>query len=182
MGNLKQSRELVGRHHISVPCHKTLTSLLQAVNRFEMLGGVPRDIFMDFQDREVTLGTALSKMDLSLLTDAANAADTFSAASHQLVLISVPAWRTGQRMPCEQQANASHRQAAPLPHAGDFRTVEVASRSLYVTGKIWDKATGVYRQALCMKLIAGVAVSQWLVRKACDLPKRCVLLPDAIAG
>ena len=125
-------------------------------------------------------------MDLSQLTDAANAADTFSAAaSHQLILISVPAWRTGQRMPCEQQATATRRQAAPVPHAGDFGTIEVAPRSLYVTERIWDKATGIYWQDLCMKSIAGVAVSRWLVCKACGLPKKrklCAALPDAIAG
>ena len=95
---LKQSRKLAGRHHISMLCHTSTVSLLQVLQRFLRVGGVPRDVFKNYKARERNLGTALLNMDTSLITNADNAADTFSAVSHQLIIITVPAWRTGQLM------------------------------------------------------------------------------------
>ena len=40
-----------------------------------------------------------------------------------------------------------------------------------MTERVWDRAQDKSRQDLCMALIAGVAVSQWLVCKACGLSK-----------
>ena len=71
-------------------------SLLQVHQRFKKIGGVPRDIFKNYSARERSLEVALADMDVSQVTKATCAADTFSAASHQLILITVPEWRTGQ--------------------------------------------------------------------------------------
>ena len=77
-------------------CPTSFASLLQVEQRFLRVGGVPRDVFKNYKARERNLGTALFNMDTSSITNTENAADTFSAVSHQLILITVPAWRTGQ--------------------------------------------------------------------------------------
>ena len=41
-----------------------------------------------------------------------------------------------------------------------------------MTERVWDRAQDKSRQDLCMALIAGVAVSQWLVCKACALQSK----------
>ena len=81
-------------------CLARFVSLLQVLQRFQIIGGVPRDIFMDYSDRELRLRNALNNMDVSQVAKATYAADTFSAASHQLILITVPEWRTGQCPTC----------------------------------------------------------------------------------
>eukprot|EP00891_Asterochloris_glomerata_P010023 jgi/Astpho2/10023/Aster-06829 len=73
-------------------------------------------------------------MDVSQVTKATYAADTFSGASHQLILITVPEWRTG-----------------------DLETIKVKPRTSYVARLIWEGATDDARQELCMWLVAGVA-------------------------
>ena len=76
-------------------CHTTFVSLLQVLQCFLRVGGVPQDVFKNYKARERNLEPALLNMDTSLITKTDNAADTFSAVSHQLILITVPAWRTG---------------------------------------------------------------------------------------
>ena len=41
-----------------------------------------------------------------------------------------------------------------------------------MTERVWDRAQDKSRQDLCMALIAGVAVSQWLVCKAWALQRK----------
>ena len=45
-----------------------------------------------------------------------------------------------------------------------------------MTERVWDRAQDKSRQDLCMALIAGVAVSHWLVCKACALQGRFQVL------
>lgn len=140
------------------------------LQRLQKIGGVPRDIFKDYTIVERDLGNALANMNALQVTKATYAADTFSAASHQLIIINVPEWHTGQRPTCLQRATGTYHvcapwQPAPLPHAGDFVTIKVQPRTLYVATKIWDGAKDDVRQELCMKLIAGL-VSQWSAKPA----------------
>ena len=74
-----------------------------------MMGGVARDIFVDYAVVELLFDTALTNLDVSHITKADSAAQTFSAVSHQLILITVPEWRTGQHIPRLQRATATHR-------------------------------------------------------------------------
>ena len=142
-----------------------VSSLLQVLERFLRLGGVPRDVFKNKIIGGPGLGGTLATMDLPRVTTADCAAYTPSAASSELTLITVPAWRTGQRPTCLQQADGTDCgctlwQAAAVPCAGDFTNVQVEFRSLHVAKEMWDWVQSPYRQDQCVQLIACVAVSQ----------------------
>ena len=94
MSKLKQSRKLAGRHHISTPCHTTLVSLLQVLQRSLRVGGVPQHIFNSCN--AWNLDNALNRKNLLQITRGVYAVHAFPASSHALTLITVPAWRTGQ--------------------------------------------------------------------------------------
>ena len=148
--------------------HTSFVSLLQVLQRFLKVGGVPRDIFNDYQAWKWNLYIALNRKVLLQVTRGVYAAETFSAATHELTLITVPAWRTGQTPhvcsePLVQIVGAYSGRQPSLRCAGGFKKEQLEFRSLYIARKIWDWVQSPYRQDLCVKLIDCVTVSQWLV-------------------
>eukprot|EP00891_Asterochloris_glomerata_P007317 jgi/Astpho2/7317/Aster-01619 len=117
------------------PRRKRLTQDM-VLERFLRLGGVPRDVFKNKIIGGPGLGGTLATMDLPRVTTADCAAYTPSAASSELTLITVPAWRTG-----------------------DFTNVQVEFRSLHVAKEMWDWVQSPYRQDQCVQLIACVATA-----------------------
>ena len=87
--------------------HTSFVSLLQVLQRFLKVGGVPRDIFKNYQAWKWKLDIALNRKILLQVTSGVYAAETFSAATHELTLIIVPAWRTGRHPTCLQRATGA---------------------------------------------------------------------------
>ena len=151
-------------------CHTSFVSLLQVLQRFLRVGGVPRDVFKDYKARERNLDKALTGKNLLQVTSGVYAVHTFSAASHELSLIAVAsmAHRSTPHMSAAShwcRLRCTGRQP-PLRRAGDFATEQLEFRSLYAARKIWDWVQSPYRQDLCVELITCVAVSRWLVCNA----------------
>ena len=92
--------------HISTLCYTSFVSLLQVLQRFLKVGGVPRDICKSCKAWNWKFDNALSRKKLLQVTRGVYGVHT-SGASHELTLITVPAWRTGQHPTCLQRATGA---------------------------------------------------------------------------